>query len=40
MNVEKYYVLIAEGITDCSLLEAILEKYLGYNIDDEGEHYI
>lgn len=30
MNVEKYYVLIAEGITDCSLLEAILEKYLDY----------
>lgn len=30
MNVGKYYVLIAEGITDCSLLEAILEKYLDY----------
>lgn len=28
--IEKYYILIAEGITDCSLLEAILEKYLQY----------
>ena len=30
MNVNKYYILVAEGITDCSLLEAIIEKYMGY----------
>ena len=30
MNIEKWYVLIAEGVTDCSLLEAVLEKYLSY----------
>ena len=28
MNIEKYYFIIAEGVTDCSLLEAILEKYM------------
>lgn len=28
--IEKYYILIAEGITDCSLIESILEKYLQY----------
>lgn len=38
MNVEKYYVLIAEGITDCSLLEAILEKYLGYTQYEKVDH--
>lgn len=27
---EKYYILIAEGVTDCSLLEAMLEKCLGF----------
>lgn len=26
----KQYILIAEGITDCSLLEAFLEKYFGF----------
>ncbi|MCI8960053.1 MAG: hypothetical protein HFG62_13180 [Lachnospiraceae bacterium] len=26
----KYYILIAEGVTDCSLLEAILETCLGF----------
>ena len=31
MNIDKYYILIAEGVTDCSLLEAILEKYLHYS---------
>lgn len=30
MIVNKYYILIAEGITDCSFLEAVLEKYLGF----------
>ena len=30
MKIEKYYILIAEGITDCSLLEAVLEKYMHY----------
>lgn len=30
MNIKKYYILIAEGVTDCSLLEAILEKYLHF----------
>ncbi len=30
MIVNKYYILIAEGITDCSLLETILEKYLEF----------
>lgn len=30
MSEEKLYVIIAEGITDCSLLEAILEKYMQY----------
>lgn len=30
MIMNKYYILIAEGIADCSLLEAILEKYLGF----------
>lgn len=30
MSEEKLFVLIAEGITDCSLLEAILEKYMNY----------
>lgn len=27
---KKYYILVAEGIADCSFLEAILEKYIGY----------
>ena len=31
---EKYYILIAEGITDCSLLEAVLEKYLQFETYD------
>ena len=31
MKFKRYYILIAEGVTDCSLLEAILEKYLSYN---------
>lgn len=26
----KHYILIAEGITDCSLLEAVLERYFGF----------
>lgn len=26
----KQYILIAEGLTDCSFLEAILEKYFGF----------
>ena len=30
MIVNKYYILIAEGITDCSFLEAVLEKYLAF----------
>lgn len=30
MNISKYYILIAEGITDCSLLEAMLEKFMGF----------
>ena len=30
MMAEKYYILVAEGITDCSFLEAVLERYLGY----------
>ncbi len=30
MNTKKHYILITEGITDCSLLEAVLEKYLNY----------
>ena len=30
MIMNKLYILIAEGITDCSLLEAILEKYLNF----------
>lgn len=30
MIANKQYILIAEGITDCSLLESILEKYLGF----------
>lgn len=30
MNVNKYYILVTEGVTDCSLLEAIMEKYMGY----------
>lgn len=38
MKVGKYYVLIAEGITDCSLLEAILEKYLGYTQYEKVDH--
>ncbi len=32
MNIEKYYFIIAEGVTDCSLLEAILEKYMQYEL--------
>lgn len=31
MIVSKQYILIAEGITDCSFLEAVLEKYLGFS---------
>lgn len=31
MSIDKYYVLVTEGVTDCSLLEAIIEKYMGYN---------
>lgn len=31
---EKYYILIAEGITDCSLLEAVPEKYLQFETYD------
>ena len=30
MNINKHYILIVEGITDSSLVEAILEKYLGF----------
>ena len=30
MSVIRFYVLVAEGVTDCSFLEAILEKYLGF----------
>lgn len=30
MNGKKLYILVAEGVTDCSLLEAVLEKYLGF----------
>lgn len=30
MIIDKHYILIAEGITDCSFLEAILEQYLGF----------
>lgn len=30
MNADKQFILIAEGITDCSFLEAVLEKYLGF----------
>lgn len=30
MMIEKYYILVAEGVTDCSFLEAVLEKYLGF----------
>ncbi len=30
MTINKYYILIAEGITDCSILEAMLEKYFGF----------
>lgn len=29
-EINKYYILVTEGITDCSLLEAVLEKYMGY----------
>lgn len=28
--IDKFYILIAEGITDCSLLEAMLEKYMQF----------
>ena len=31
MNIKKYYILIAEGVTDCSLLEAVLEQYLQFS---------
>lgn len=31
MNIDKYYILVTEGITDCSLLEAMFEKYMGYS---------
>ena len=31
MNRRKYYIMVTEGVTDCSLIEAVLEKYLGYN---------
>lgn len=31
MNIKKYYILIAEGVTDCSLLEAVLEQYLQFD---------
>lgn len=30
MSINKYYILVTEGVTDCSLLEAIFEKYIGY----------
>lgn len=30
MNINKYYILVTEGITDGSLIEAILEKYFGF----------
>lgn len=30
MNINKYYILVTEGVTDCSLLEAMFEKYLGF----------
>ena len=30
MKMEKYYILVSEGVTDCSFLEAVLEKMLHY----------
>lgn len=30
MSEMKYYILISEGVTDCSLLEVIVEKFLGF----------
>ena len=38
MKAGKYYVLIAEGITDSSLLEAVLEKYLCYTQYEKVDH--
>ena len=30
MSEEKYLILVSEGITDCSLLEVLLEKFLNF----------